>query len=130
MASAKSIPPSSFHPMLRSFNLRISILARAQVKSATTSWRCLASAPSTGGSAIHTFVCRSDRRGQLTQDCAVILNWFAVSAIPDDCEFLLGDVPPKLMVQINSEYRTVLQERLEEHQGTLAQFVGLLGRRR
>jgi hypothetical protein len=66
---------------------------------------------------------------QLTRQCAVILNWFAVLAIPDDCEFLLGDVLPKLMIQINDEYRKLLRDRLKEHKGTLAEFLGLLGRR-
>jgi hypothetical protein len=41
---------------------------------------------------------------ELTRDCAVILNWYAVLDIPGDCEFLLGDVPPQLIQQINAAY--------------------------
>ena len=68
----------------------------------------------------------SDSRTLLTKDCAAILNWFTVIAIPDDCEFLLGDVPPELMEQINTEYRKVLKERFDEPQGTLAYGLSLL----
>ena len=69
----------------------------------------------------------SDARTQLTADCAVILNWFAVLAIPDDCDLLLGDVSPALMLGINTEYRKVLRSKLKEYRRTLADYLGLLG---
>jgi hypothetical protein len=72
----------------------------------------------------------SDSRTGLTADCAVILNWIAVLAIPDDCDFLLGDVPPALMLQINAEYRKMLRDKLAKQRGTLAEYLSLLGPQR
>jgi len=68
-----------------------------------------------------------DSRTLLTEDCAAITNWFGVLTIPDDCEFLLGDVPPDLMLRINAEYRQVLSKRFTHLQGTLAYCLSLLG---
>src|SRR6266550_3911878 len=67
---------------------------------------------------------------QLTSDCAVILNWIATPAIPDDCEFLLGDLPPLLMVRINAEYRRLLKDALSRAEGTLAETLNLFTRKR
>jgi hypothetical protein len=66
---------------------------------------------------------------QLIRDCAVILNWYAILDIPDDCEFLLGDVPPRLMEQINIAYRRDLTQRLGATLGTVVQNLGLLQQR-
>lgn len=65
---------------------------------------------------------------QLTKDCAVILNWYAVLDVPDDCEYLLGDVPPELMRKVNESYRQDLKTRLGAMQGTIAYLLGLLDR--
>ena len=65
---------------------------------------------------------------QLTADCAVILNWVATPAIPDDCDFLLGDVPPALMLRINAEYRRLLKDVLSKAKGSLAEILNLLAR--
>jgi hypothetical protein len=67
---------------------------------------------------------------QLTKDCAAILNWYAVLDIPDDCEYLLGDVPPELMRQINEAYRQHLTDRLGTMQGTIAYLLSLLAPRK
>lgn len=66
---------------------------------------------------------------QLTKDCAAILNWYSVLDIPDDCEYLLGDVPPGLMRQINAAHRKYLREKLGALQGTVAYLSDLLGPR-
>jgi hypothetical protein len=65
----------------------------------------------------------------LTKDSAGILNWYAVLNIPDDCDYLLGDVPPNLMSQINDAYRKHLRQRLGMMQGTIAFLLELLARR-
>jgi hypothetical protein len=65
----------------------------------------------------------------LTKDCAAILNWYAVLDIPDDCEYLLGDVPPVLMRQVNEAYRRHLTTRLGALKGTAAYLLTLLGPR-
>jgi hypothetical protein len=62
-------------------------------------------------------------RTQLTRDCAAILNWYAVLDIPDDCEYLLGDVPAALMRQINEAYRNHLRTRLGTARGTIADLL-------
>jgi hypothetical protein len=67
---------------------------------------------------------------QLTENCAVILNWIATPAIPDDCEFLLGDVAPALMVRINVEYRRLLKDVLSKVEGTLAETLNALAQQR
>jgi hypothetical protein len=66
---------------------------------------------------------------QLTKDSAAILNWYAVLDIPDDCEYLLGDVPSPLMRQINGAYRKHIQGELGAVQGTLVYLLDLLSRR-
>ena len=63
---------------------------------------------------------------QLTKDSAAILNWYAVLDIPDDCEYLLGDLPRALMHQINDAYRQHLREKLGTMQGTIAYLLSLL----
>lgn len=62
----------------------------------------------------------------LTKDCAAILNWYAVLDIPDDCDYLLGDVPPELMHRINAAYRKYLREHLGALQGTVSYLLGML----
>ena len=62
---------------------------------------------------------------ELTEDSAVILNWIATPVIPNDCLFLLGDVPAPLMVQINSEYRKLLEEKFKQTKGPLAQALSI-----
>src|SRR5437867_475955 len=49
---------------------------------------------------------------QLIKDCAVILNWYGIVQLEDDVEYLLGDVPPNLMHQVNAAYRADLTKRL------------------
>jgi hypothetical protein len=66
---------------------------------------------------------------QLTADCAAILNWVATPAIPDDCEYLLGDVPPALMMRINTDYRRVLKDALMKMEGTVAETLTELSRK-
>lgn len=66
---------------------------------------------------------------QLVRNCAAILNWYAVLDIPDDCEYLLGDVPPPLMRRINDAYRKHLRERLGAMRGTVVDLLGMLGPR-
>jgi hypothetical protein len=66
---------------------------------------------------------------QITKDSAAILNWYAVLDIPDDCEYLLGDVPPRLMRQINDAYRAHIRGELGAMQGTLVYLLDLLSRR-
>lgn len=63
---------------------------------------------------------------RLSRDCAVILNWYAVIAIPDDCHFFAGDVPPGLMRQINAAIRNHLTTLWGTQVGTLAQLLSRL----
>ncbi|HEY4328308.1 MAG TPA: hypothetical protein VGN88_01130 [Phycisphaerae bacterium] len=62
----------------------------------------------------------------LTRDCAVILNWYAVIAIPDDSDFLAGDVPGGQLRKINDAIRRDLTAELGRHVGTFAQLLALL----
>ena len=66
----------------------------------------------------------------LTKDSAVILNWYHVISISDDCEFFAGDAPPFLMQQIRSAMRADLTSRMSQNVGTLAQVLAKLHPRR
>lgn len=59
----------------------------------------------------------------LTKECAVILNWYAIIDIPDDAEYLLGDVPATMMEGINMALRKALNDALT---GTLVQTLASL----
>jgi hypothetical protein len=59
----------------------------------------------------------------LNKDCAVILNWYAAIYIPDDCEYLLGDVPRDLMGAINNSVRNDLTVRFGSQVVTLLQLI-------
>ncbi len=65
----------------------------------------------------------------LTKDCAVILNWYAVLDIPDDCKYFVGDVPPHLMREINNIIRQDLRAKLGAMQGTIADLLAQLAPR-
>jgi hypothetical protein len=59
----------------------------------------------------------------LNRDCAVILKWYAAISIPDDCDFMAGDVPQQLMRTINGAVRADLIARLGKQIGTFAQLM-------
>jgi hypothetical protein len=63
---------------------------------------------------------------KLTKDSAAIIGWYDAVNIPDDCRFLAGDVPPELMVQINSLVRADIARKLGRDFTSLSEILPLL----